>query len=33
MSLSEDIENIETKIQELETRTYEPRELKHLFEK
>lgn len=33
MSLSEDIENIETKIQELESRTYEPREFKHLFEK
>lgn len=32
MSLSEDIENIETKIQELETRTYKPREFKHLFE-
>lgn len=33
MSLPEDIENIETKIQELESRTYEPREFKHLFEK
>jgi hypothetical protein len=33
MSLPEDLANIETKIQELESRTYEPREFKHLFEK
>ncbi len=33
MSLPEDLANIETKIQELESRTYEPREFKYLFEK
>ena len=32
MSLPEDLVNIETKIQELESRTYEPREFKYLFE-
>lgn len=32
MSVPEDLANIGTKIQELETRKYEPRELKHLFE-
>lgn len=33
MSLPEELANIDTKIQELESRTYEPREFKHLFEK
>lgn len=31
--VAEDIANIEKKVEELESRTYEPRELTHLFEK
>ena len=33
MAIPEDIANIDNKIKELETRRYEPRELKHLFNK